>query len=128
MYIRVLVCSCEVDKPVIHVYDGRGEDKEIACLDKVHSSAITFMEVPLLTMKHSVATNLCLCFSLSVSVSLSLSLSLCQYNHHYDIVVSGDESGMVEYWSGPANDYVFPKNIKFEHKIDTDLYDFAKVG
>ena len=66
--------------------------------------------------------------SLSLSVSLSLSLSLSQYNHHYDAVVSGDESGMMEYWSGPANDYVFPKNIKFEHKIDTDLYDFAKVG
>ena len=109
-----------MDKPVIHVYDGRGEDKEIACLDKVHSSAITFMEVPLLTMKHSVATNLCLC--------LCLSPFLSQYNHHYDAVVSGDESGMMEYWSGPANDYVFPKNIKFEHKIDTDLYDFAKVG
>ena len=34
---------------------------------------------------------------------------------------------MVEYWGGPSSDYGFPKNIKFEHKIDTDLYDFAKV-
>ena len=50
-----------------------------------------------------------------------------QYNHHYDVVVSGDESGMVEYWSGPASDYIFPKNVKLEHKIDTDLYGFAKV-
>ena len=34
---------------------------------------------------------------------------------------------MMEYWSGPSSDYTFPKNIKFEHKIDTDLYDFVKV-
>ena len=63
---------------------------------------------------------------MSPSPTLSLSLSP-QYNHYYDVVVSGDESGMVEYWGGPASDYLFPKNVKFEHKIDTDLYDFAKV-
>ena len=39
------ICSCEQDKPVIHVFDGRGEDKEITFLDKLHSSPITFMEV-----------------------------------------------------------------------------------
>ncbi len=37
--------SCEQDRPVIHVYDGRGENKEIATLDNLHSSPITFMEV-----------------------------------------------------------------------------------
>ncbi len=42
-------------------------------------------------------------------------------------MVSGDTSGMVEYWSGPAQEYGFPKAAKFQHKIDTDLYEFAKV-
>ena len=51
-----------------------------------------------------------------------------QYNWKYDVVVSGDESGMLEYWGGPAQSYVFPKNVKFEHKIDTDLYEFVKVS
>lgn len=50
-----------------------------------------------------------------------------QYDYHHDIVVSGDQSGMVEYWSGPGQEYGFPKAAKFQHKIDTDLYEFAKV-
>ena len=37
--------SCEEDRPVIHVFDSRGDNKELAVLDKVHSSNITFMEV-----------------------------------------------------------------------------------
>ena len=44
------------------------------------------------------------------------------------MAVSGDESGMLEYWSGPAHSYGFPKNVGFEHKVDTDLYEFAKVS
>ncbi len=54
-------------------------------------------------------------------------ISPSQYNSRHDIVVSGDQSGMVEYWSGPAQEYGFPKAAKFQHKIDTDLYEFAKV-
>merc|ERR1719288_13826 len=33
---------------------------------------------------------------------------------------------MVEYWRGPKGDYGIPKNVAFESKIDTDLYEFAK--
>ena len=61
-------------------------------------------------------------YSLSCKHFLSL-----QYDSCHDIVVSGDQSGMVEYWSGPVQEYGFPKAAKFEHKIDTDLYEFAKV-
>lgn len=50
-----------------------------------------------------------------------------QYNSHYDVVVSVDTTGMVEYWRGPAGSYCFPRNIKFDLKIDTDLYEFVKV-
>ena len=41
--------------------------------------------------------------------------------------MSGDEAGMLEYWSGPSQDYSFPKTVKFEYKTDTDLYEFVKV-
>ena len=38
-------CSAERESPVVHVYDGRGENKAIAVLDRLHSSPIAFMEV-----------------------------------------------------------------------------------
>ena len=41
--------------------------------------------------------------------------------------MSGDKAGMLEYWSGPSTGYSFPKNVLFQHKLDTDLYEFVKV-
>ena len=35
---------------------------------------------------------------------------------------------MLEYWGGVAQSYGFPKNVKFEHKTDTDLYEFVRVS
>lgn len=48
------------------------------------------------------------------------------YNHVFDVVISADEGGMIEYWRGPKADYSVPKNVAFESKLDTDLYEFAK--
>lgn len=48
------------------------------------------------------------------------------YNPAFDVVVSADKSGMVEYWSGVKGEYKFPTNIRFTSKLDTDLYEFAK--
>ncbi|EPY80060.1 hypothetical protein CB1_000872006 [Camelus ferus] len=44
----------------------------------------------------------------------------------YDAIVSSDKSGMIEYWTGPPHEYKFPKNVNWEYKTDTDLYEFAK--
>lgn len=80
-------------------------------------------------------------------------LDQLQYNPVYDVVVSCDESGMIEYWSGSAGEYVcvvrrvqsraspfahsskfptcryqFPTNVGFEYKTDTDLYELLKVS
>ncbi len=52
---------------------------------------------------------------------------LIKFNPVYEVVVSTDKSGMIEYWSGASNDYKFPKNVHFESKMDTDLYEFAKL-
>lgn len=41
-------------------------------------------------------------------------------------MVSADKTGIVEYWTGPKTDYKFPKNVTFDSKLDTDLFDFVK--
>lgn len=33
---------------------------------------------------------------------------------------------MIEYWTGTPHEYKFPKNVNWEYKTDTDLYEFAK--
>lgn len=50
-----------------------------------------------------------------------------QYNPVAAVAVSVDEGRMVEYWAGPRGDYQFPRNLSWESKIDTDLYEFLKV-
>ena len=35
---------------------------------------------------------------------------------------------MVDYWSGIKNDLQFPKNVNFEYKTDTDLFEFVMVS
>ncbi|CAH3165754.1 unnamed protein product [Porites lobata] len=47
-----------------------------------------------------------------------------KYNAVYDVAISADEAGIVEYWSGLKNDVQFPKNVNFEYKTDTDLFEF----
>ena len=33
---------------------------------------------------------------------------------------------MLEYWTGPKHDYQYPRNVRFESKLDTDLFEFAR--
>ncbi|XP_018565250.1 peptidylprolyl isomerase domain and WD repeat-containing protein 1 [Anoplophora glabripennis] len=51
---------------------------------------------------------------------------LIRYNPKYDVVISVDRGGMLEYWTGIKQDCIFPKNVAFDSKLDTDLYEFAK--
>lgn len=54
-------------------------------------------------------------------------VTVMKYNPVFDVMLSSDEGGMLEYWSGPKGDYAsFPKNVKFDSKLDTDLFEFAK--
>ena len=43
------------------------------------------------------------------------------------MVVSADQSGVLEYWSGVEGSYHHPNNVLFESKLETDLYEFIKV-
>lgn len=52
---------------------------------------------------------------------------LMSYNDKLDIVVSMDNAGMVEFWSGAKKDYAFPDNVDWRYKTDTDLYEFMKM-
>ena len=49
------------------------------------------------------------------------------YNPEFDVVLSADAGGMLEYWSGAKGDYAFPESdVMFSSKLDTDLFDLAK--
>lgn len=54
-------------------------------------------------------------------------VALMKYISAKNIVLSIDQRGMLEYWSGAKTNYEFPTNVKWEFKTDTDLYEFAKV-
>ena len=41
-------------------------------------------------------------------------------------MVSADTAGIIEYWTGPKTDYKSPRNVAFQSKLDTDLFDFVK--
>ncbi|XP_041985082.1 peptidylprolyl isomerase domain and WD repeat-containing protein 1 [Aricia agestis] len=49
-----------------------------------------------------------------------------KYNPVFEAAVSVDKAGIVEYWTGPKHEYQFPRNVKFESKLDTDLFEFVK--
>lgn len=43
-----------------------------------------------------------------------------KYNVALDVVVSVDQAGILEYWTGPKTDYKFPsKVVSFDSKMDT---------
>ena len=53
-------------------------------------------------------------------------VSCMTYSVKYDIAISADEGGMLEFWSGLGQDFGFPRLAKFDSKLDTDLYELAK--
>lgn len=53
-------------------------------------------------------------------------VALMKYNLVYDVVISCDKNGMIEYWSSLKKDFKFPKCAKFDSKLDTDLYELVK--
>lgn len=56
------------------------------------------------------------------------SVGVIQYNPLYDIAVSADDLGMVEYWHGLKKEFSFPGSlVEFDSKMDTDLYVFVKA-
>lgn len=53
-------------------------------------------------------------------------LSQIRLNPQFRVIVSADRAGMLEYWTGLPTEFKFPKNVHWEYKTDTDLYEFAK--
>jgi peptidylprolyl isomerase domain and WD repeat-containing protein 1 len=68
-------------------------------------------------------------------------VNIIRYNSEYQVVVSVDEGGMIEYWEPSRFDeteedssavdpgFIVPQQgkLSWELKSDTDLYDFKKV-
>lgn len=53
-------------------------------------------------------------------------LLFSQYNPVFEVALSVDRAGILEYWTGPKTEYKFPRCVLFESKLDTDLFEFAK--
>ena len=53
-----------------------------------------------------------------------------QFNAIHNAVVSLDAAGYIEYWSAaPEEKFEFPASrVKFQFKLDTDLFTFVKVS
>lgn len=50
-------------------------------------------------------------------------ICIIRYNAAFEVVVSVDQAGILEYWSGPKQDYKFPsKLVSFESKLDTSNF------
>jgi peptidylprolyl isomerase domain and WD repeat-containing protein 1 len=53
-------------------------------------------------------------------------VTIIRYNPVYDAIISADNKGIIEYWTGPKNDYQLPRSVRFDSKLDTDLFEFVK--
>ncbi|XP_054711741.1 peptidylprolyl isomerase domain and WD repeat-containing protein 1-like [Uloborus diversus] len=53
-------------------------------------------------------------------------VALIKFNPVFEVAVSCDRNGMIEYWSSIKNEFKFPKCVKFDSKLDTDLYELVK--
>ena len=62
----------------------------------------------------------------TIEVHTAPVVAMC-YNARHDVVLSADESGMLEYWAGATGDWDWPRGLHFEYKTDTDLYALAQV-
>ncbi|KAL1116132.1 hypothetical protein AAG570_005627 [Ranatra chinensis] len=53
-------------------------------------------------------------------------VAIIRYNLILDIAISIDRAGIIEYWTGTRSGYAYPKQVRFESKLDTDLFEFVK--
>ncbi|GIY59183.1 peptidylprolyl isomerase domain and WD repeat-containing protein 1 [Caerostris darwini] len=56
----------------------------------------------------------------------SSSIAVIKFNPAYDVAVSCDKNGIIEYWSTLKKDFKFPSIVQFDSKLDTDLYELVK--
>ena len=79
-----LLFSSEKDHPVVHVFDSRGESKELAILDNIHSKNIILMEVCVCTCVYSwryVYVRTCVYSWRYVYVHVCTHGGMCMYVH-----------------------------------------------
>ncbi|XP_022184838.2 peptidylprolyl isomerase domain and WD repeat-containing protein 1 [Nilaparvata lugens] len=53
-------------------------------------------------------------------------VAIIKFNPVFEVTISVDQAGILEYWSGYRKEFKFPKCVKFDSKLDTDLFEFAK--
>lgn len=92
------VAVSDAETGAIYIYDGRGADG--SPLQGPAQSLQTLHRSPIAVLK---------------------------YNPVFDTVVSVDKHGIVEYWTGQKGDYCFPKQVQFQSKLDTDLFELVRA-
>lgn len=106
----IFLFSASSEDNKIFVYDGQSNNSEaLHCFEKLHSKPVVMMKV----------------FSQIFNQNMLLIFFL-QFNIPFATVVSVDQAGIVEYWTGYHNQFKTPNCVKFESKLDTSLYEFAK--
>ncbi|GBN35946.1 Peptidylprolyl isomerase domain and WD repeat-containing protein 1 [Araneus ventricosus] len=56
----------------------------------------------------------------------SSSIAVIRFNPVYNVVISCDRNGIIEYWSTLKKDFKFPSCVQFDSKLDTDLYELVQ--
>lgn len=118
---ELLLAVSDKDSNQIFVYDGKGNNEmssSTSSSNNASSSSVGYGNM--------VTTPLYVINSVH-----SKPVILMRYNPVVHVVVSVDDSGMMEYWT-PDKDVEFQQpgldKISWEFKSDTDLYEFKKVS
>ncbi|GFS84199.1 peptidylprolyl isomerase domain and WD repeat-containing protein 1 [Nephila pilipes] len=56
----------------------------------------------------------------------SSSITVIKFNPAYEVSISCDKNGIIEYWSSLKKDFKFPSILQFDSKLDTDLFELVK--
>ncbi|EJU03203.1 peptidyl-prolyl cis-trans isomerase [Dacryopinax primogenitus] len=99
---RSILAVSERGNSTIRFYDGRGDGQPFDSVNSLHRSPVHMMTARLYDSS--------------------------SYSDKYDIVISADEGGFVEYWQ-PQEPWSLPKTISglWQFKSNTDLYEFKRT-
>lgn len=110
--IHTLAIS-DKESPKIYIYDGRADGTPLRVLEKVHMNPVHIIKY---NSKYDVA----------VSVDKKGMLGKCYYIFSKLIENSTNKIIIIEYWSGMKHNFEFPRNVAFDSKLDTELFEYAK--
>lgn len=111
-----MLAVSDVASPTIRIYDGRGDSTPVHELGKIHRAPVHLM----------VVSTVCVACSATLAQPKAAGAD-AQYSPRYNVVVSSDEAGFVEYWQ-PSEPWSVPSIPgMWQYKSSTDLFHFKKT-